>query len=335
MTSSLPLSSHQLFHTREVDEARELVARVFCPHGLAPSGRARQLDARHHSARLGPDASLNYVQYGPGVNIDPGHLQHFYLLQIPWRGRAQVQCGAQVVHSDATMASLPSPTEALSMRWEDDSPHRIVLMSRQAMERQWEQLSQTSLKHPLVFNPGVDWRRPELQPVLDFINYLYRVLAQADGLAHPLLGQQAQQYLMSNLLLLQAHNHQTHAKESGARKDLLPKSVRRAREFLHQHADRAIALADVCDHVGVSARTLQLAFREHFGQSPMAYLRDVRLDQVHRHLQSADKACTSVTKVAMDWGFMHMGHFAASYQRRFHERPHETLKAGMSDDRGL
>ena len=34
----------------------------------------------------------------------------------------------------------------------------------------------------------------------------------------------------------------------------------------------------------------------------------------------------AVTQVAADHGFLHMGHFAAQYQRRFGERPVETLK---------
>lgn len=34
----------------------------------------------------------------------------------------------------------------------------------------------------------------------------------------------------------------------------------------------------------------------------------------------------AVTQVAAEHGFLHMGNFAAQYQRRFGERPVETLK---------
>lgn len=53
-----PLASHALFHTRDVDEAREAVARIFCPHVLNPCSSQTPLDARHHSAQVFRDISL-------------------------------------------------------------------------------------------------------------------------------------------------------------------------------------------------------------------------------------------------------------------------------------
>ena len=77
----LPLQRYRLFESHDMDEARESVARVFCPHKLVMVRPRTELDACHHSARLHRDVSLNYVQYGPGVQIDPGYLQDFFLLQ--------------------------------------------------------------------------------------------------------------------------------------------------------------------------------------------------------------------------------------------------------------
>ncbi|WP_310611869.1 AraC family transcriptional regulator [Limnohabitans sp.] len=326
MSLPLPLSSHELFRTHDVDQARELVAKVFCPHELMPIGAGRHLDARHHSTKLGEHVSLNYVQYGPAVSIEPGFLENFYLLQIPLRGRANIRCGEQTFVADSCVASLPSPTESLSMCWDNDTPHLIVQMSRTALEQHWERLSQnTRSAQPLVFQPHVALQQPELHALLEYIHYLFRVMDQQGGMGHPLLVEQSQQYLISSLLLLQPHTHST-SKGAVTCKDLLPRTVRRAKDFLHDHSARALCLADVCEHVGISARSLQTAFRAHFGVSPMAYLRDVRLDQVRMHLQSNDVNETSVTQVIQAHGFIHMGHFAAHYRRRFGERPLETLK---------
>ena len=106
--ATLPLSHYQLFQTGDVDEARECVARVFCPHGLHVASPGTALDARHHSVRLHQHISLNYVQYGPAVRIDPGYLGDFYLLQIPLRGGASIRCGRQQVLANTRTASLPS-----------------------------------------------------------------------------------------------------------------------------------------------------------------------------------------------------------------------------------
>lgn len=324
---SLPLSRYQLFHTRDVDEARECVARIFCPHALSLSRPGATLDARHHSVQVHRDVSLNYVQYGPEVTIEPGYLHDFYLLQIPLRGGAAVRCGSQHVIADTRMASLPSPTERLSMSWANDSPHLIVRFSQAALQRQLEQLTQTPLHQPLVFDLGVRLDVPMLAPMLNFVKYLCATLDEGNALSGTPLGAQAESYLLSALLTLAPHNHKQ-ALQADSRRALLPRSVRRAQEFLQDHVAEPLSLADVCQHLGVSARALQLTFKQHTGQSPMAYLHNIRLDRVREALRHADpRAPVTVSHVAAEYGFLHLGHFAAHYQKRFGELPVQTLKA--------
>ncbi len=81
----------------------------------------------------------------------------------------------------------------------------------------------------------------------------------------------------------------------------------------------------MADAAGVSVRRLQEGFREYVGMSPREYLNDVRLARVNREL-SDPGAGTSVTDVAMKWGFTHTGRFAATYRRKYGEGPSDTLR---------
>ena len=324
---SLPLSRYQLFHTREVDEARESVARIFCPHALNLSRPGTTLDARHHSVQLHRNVILNYVQFGPEVDIAPGYLGDFYLLQIPLRGGATVRCGNQQVMASPRMACLPSPTECLSMRWADDSPHLIVRFSKAALHQQLEQLTQASLHQPLVFTLGVPMDAPQLAPMVNFVKYLCATLDEDSALGATPLAAQAEGYLLSSLLMLVSHNHSS-ALEVGSRRPLLLRTVRRAQDFLHSNVTEPLSLANVCQQLGVSARALQLAFKHDIGQTPMAYLRDIRLDRVRQALLHADqhaRGTVTVCEVAAHHGFIHHGHFAAQYRKRFGELPAQTL----------
>jgi AraC-like DNA-binding protein len=335
--SRLPLASFRLFASRDIDETRESVARVFCPHELAPLHRERTLDACHHNAPLYRDASLNYVQYGAAVRIEPGYLGSFYLLQIPLRGGASVRCGAQHVESHPLLASFPSPTEALSMRWEADSPQLIVKMDREALRRRLESLLQAPLGEPLVFDLAADLSTPSAQAVVSFIAYLRSVFdSDAPWLARGLLAEQAENHLLTSMLLCLPHNHsarlQAGREFAAGRSSVLPRIVRRAQEYLRAHADAPIALADVCAHVGVGARSLQMAFQRHLGTSPMGFLRDLRLDLVHQTLLAshaeAPERRPKVMDVAARYGFLHLGHFAARYRHRFAQAPSETAQHG-------
>src|SRR3990167_9407987 len=157
-----PLDSHALFHTRDVDQERGGAARASCTHVLQPCGPILVLDARRHSATVFHDVSLNYVQYGPAVDIEPGQLGSFYLLQLPLRGSAEVSCGGQHVTAGQGMASPAAPSEYLKMRWADDSPRLILRISQGAVVRQVEQLAQTAVHRPLVFGLGLAMVTPAL-----------------------------------------------------------------------------------------------------------------------------------------------------------------------------
>ena len=58
----------------------------------------------------------------------------------------------------------------------------------------------------------------------------------------------------------------------------------------------------------------------------MAYLKQKRLEAARRTLLAASPLTTSVTEVATQWGFFHLGRFARDYSQLFGELPSETLK---------
>ena len=78
--------------------------------------------------------------------------------------------------------------------------------------------------------------------------------------------------------------------------------------------------------VSVTQRTLERGFRELLGMTPAAYLRRYRMNRAQHELAHADPGSTTVTDIALGWGFSHAGRFSADYRRLFAEAPSETLK---------
>ncbi len=109
---------------------------------------------------------------------------------------------------------------------------------------------------------------------------------------------------------------------------LLPRNahVRRAVEYVHEHAHLPITSTDLARVASLSLRALQTAFQRTFELSPNAYIRQVRLDRVRDTLLVGDPATTSIAEVAREWGFAHAGRFSATYQERFGEYPRDTLR---------
>ena len=92
---AVPLSGHVLFQSDDLDCARERVAQKFCRTRLDIVGSRRAFRASHHHA-AGDMLSLNYISYGADVEIDPGELGDFYLIQMPVTGAATIRNGAPV-----------------------------------------------------------------------------------------------------------------------------------------------------------------------------------------------------------------------------------------------
>src|SRR4029078_5255706 len=112
-----PLAIFKAVDTRDPAAAEDEVARIFCAHRLTPlQNGAPGFHAVHNTAPF-DGFSVNYVAYGAAVEIDPGRLDRFFLLQIPLTGAADVRCGSVQVAASPQAASLLSPTLPTLMTW--------------------------------------------------------------------------------------------------------------------------------------------------------------------------------------------------------------------------
>jgi AraC-like DNA-binding protein len=100
---------------------------------------------------------------------------------------------------------------------------------------------------------------------------------------------------------------------------------RRAAVLLTHEFRETWSVGSLASAAGLSSRTLNRVVRREFGLSPMAVLRKARLAQAHADLQAAAPGAT-VTSVALDSGFNHLGRFSLDYAREFGESPSETLR---------
>jgi transcriptional regulator GlxA family with amidase domain len=97
-------------------------------------------------------------------------------------------------------------------------------------------------------------------------------------------------------------------------------------EYMQANADEPLTPQELARVGCMSVRTLHASFQQTFGESPMAYLRRIRLDHVRAELLRSDPTRVRVTDVAMKWGFFHQSRFAQQYRDHFGELPSHTLR---------
>lgn len=101
--------------------------------------------------------------------------------------------------------------------------------------------------------------------------------------------------------------------------------LRHAREFIRESTKGPVQLDDLCAHLGMSRRGVELMFRKSLGIGPGAFIRQQRLHGVRRELLMGNPKTWTVKQLAIEWGFLHMGHFSRNYRDLFGETPSETL----------
>lgn len=105
-----------------------------------------------------------------------------------------------------------------------------------------------------------------------------------------------------------------------------PAALRRAVEFIESHAHEPLTVAQVAEAAGLGIRALQESFRRYHDETPMGYLRGIRLERAHRDLIDGDSTQgVTVAGIAAKWGFHHGGHFADLYRQRYGTSPRRTL----------
>ncbi|MDC9594697.1 AraC family transcriptional regulator [Xenorhabdus sp. IM139775] len=322
ITTHLNSSEHMLFSSNDFDEVKSMVGRVMQPHQLNIVGNNQKLDARMHYIPLG-DISMSRLRYSASVEITPGELSSFFLVQMPLSGGASIESGDQCLDSTPNMASVLSPDQHTFMRWNADNDQFMVRISRSLLERTLVGQLGHPLEQPLVFELGFEWQHCQAWRCL--MPYLLECTTQVpDILQHKLITNQIEQLI--SVTLLSTHQHNYSEIPANRRCSIRPRHVRRVQEYLQAHAHEPITVEQLAQIAGVSLRSLYSGFKEFLHISPMQYLRDLRMEHVRTELLAGETP--SVTGVALRWGFAHMGRFSAEYKARYGETPSESLKRG-------
>lgn len=125
------------------------------------------------------------------------------------------------------------------------------------------------------------------------------------------------------------------AEKTGGRKALSAgaRYVVKAEEYMRAHLDEPLTVSEIAAAIGVSPRSLQLAFRDVRSAAPREILALMRLQLVHEKLKS-DRSAAGVTDIALECGVVNIGRFASSYRETYGEKPSATRRRARASFTG-
>ena len=318
------LAERRVFQSDDLDETRQYVGELFVPHFLKITGKNQTLDVDIRHADYDPFTFV-YIKHGADVDIDPGKLKDFFMIQIPLRGSAEVQVNGHNVICSTEHAAMLSPTLNTTMQFRKDCEHLNIRLEKNNIESFLQQQLKCCLPKPLEFVPDVSLQNQNSQEFLSFVSFLASHLNQPNSIYQtPIIKKQLCEILM-NMFLINLH-HNYHEQLYSKARVIKPGHVRKAQAFINEHAHEAISATDIANVVQTSLRTLYVGFNKYLGSTPMTYLRSVRLEKVREALLVADPQKKSVSEIALNYGFVHLGHFSENFKNRFGELPSQTIK---------
>ncbi|WP_375741397.1 AraC family transcriptional regulator [Pseudomonas boanensis] len=317
------LSRFELCRTRDLDEARLWGERIFCENRLRSLSAKGSINTRIYYRKLG-GVGIGRMSYGGDISIEPVVLDTFALIQMPIRGQELIESGGQRVLSNPGTGSILNALTPTSIYHSDSTEKLIIRVDRALLERHCQQHLGRTLRKGIEFQPSMPLATPEGRRWMRMVGWVYDSLSADEGDLPPLLASQLENTLVTMLLACQPHTYSAEmACDDGP--SIAPSFVKRVERYIEEHAHEPITIVDMAEHAGVSSRSLFTGFRRYRNTSPMLYLKEVRLRNVHEELRRQSAGSTTVTAVAFCWGFSHLGHFTTDYKRRFGESPSETL----------
>jgi len=315
-----PLSRYQIAATSRADEAASFISSTYCGHQIRFPDRAASLRFRLCEAPLAR-ISVGALSFDAQIGYDLGETEIFYLVQIAASGTIRYINGNELCVVTPRQGMVTSPTRPLSIHYGPSSCGLIVKIRRRALERHLHVLTGEPITAPLTFDPRF---RPQFgDRYRGLLRFLMEDLEAGNSIGdHPVLVTNVEDTLMTALLVGQPHNYSRQFEAQPP--DVAPRQIREVEEYIRAHAAEPLSIDDLVRYSGISGRSLFRAFRTR-GTSPMAFLRSVRLDDARARLLAAAPG-ESVTDIALDCGFEHLGRFSKEYARRFSESPSRTLR---------
>lgn len=300
------------------DEVHEVVTDAYFPHQLTPLTSGSAARSSLEWAQLGA-SRLARIGFGEAMSIRSDH-PGAYGINIPLAGHIiSVTRSEEVVATPGLATINPPDTPTVITEWSSSCEIIGFKVDREYVQREMDRvLARPGRKLPaqldLRSGAGADWfslvRAIADQTLQD------NSLVRSEQVAEQLCG------AVTTALVLAAVPD-----EGDGPTGLRPRIVKRVIDAIHQDPARPWTAGEMAELVGVSVRRLQQGFRECVGMTPMEYLADVRLECVHADLIE-NYSGETVSDIAIRWGIMHTGRFAAAYSRKYGLTPSQTLRGG-------
>ena len=311
------LKNHCRFVTEDLDLSREVMGRLWEHHELRLNSgwkygiRWHQVDLTH--------SNLIYMYSPTSVHVASGPLSHTYRFGFHFDGTAHYSMNGYESMVTPECAVVNAPGQMLDV---ETQPHRLLALTLDGAFVDNAMTRRFGAVPPLEeWAREFDLRSGPTACLQSLMLWMAMELDRPDCwlLASPRAALRLERAMLGLFLDCLGERRPANHRPCD---DLATREVRRVEEWIDAHYGDAVTIDDLAELAGISVRSLQGSFRRLRNCTPMEALARRRLRAAYDALRNPE---ATVTQVATDCGFFHLGRFASRYREVFGETPSESL----------
>jgi AraC-like DNA-binding protein len=304
--------------TGDLDEAIDAVSRLYCPHAVRVLGGDGTVSSELH-ARNACGLQVVDLGYSAHVRIDAGDFDDLMLIMSCIGGSASGKQGRSRSAWSLGQTLPMSPGVRSVLDFDAQFVQRSIRIDVDAIEDICARRLGHALDRPLRF--ALQPFSAELERSWQAATQLALDYAASDVRLPAPASNAFKEFVFSLLLDLAPHNYSEDLKAPHSL--AAPRLVREA-ERLMRDASGLVSVHEIAGALGIGVRSLEAGFRRWKDETPIAFMRRLRLAAARERLSAP--GATSVTTVAFELGFFHLPRFSQYYRAAFGELPSETLR---------
>jgi AraC-like DNA-binding protein len=258
---------------------------------------------------------LCQIRYGGKVRVVSPGLEEVYHLQLILRGHCRYEFLRETHDYASGDICMVNPDEPIDLTYSDDCEKFILKIPATLLDDVCIELGWLKPRDGIRFVP-IRYQYHEIESLL---NLLALLSTETDNCTPQLYGHYSW-IVASKLLTLLKSNIRREFPTLGC------VSFERLVQHIDENIKRDICVSELAQLTQMSLRSLYMLFERHAQTTPKNYIKRRKLERIHATLLDPGNTARSVTAVALDYGFTHLGRFSECYKAAFGVLPSDTLK---------
>jgi len=308
----------------DVDQLREHYAQTLKPVRLNALNRGASISVEDTHFSTG-DFDIWSGICRSGMEVSFQEPPDAFAIYLPLAGAMELATGGHELVSTPGKLIATDLSQTRMLRLHEQRSHIGIAFSRKAVIRQLSEFLEMPVIHDLDLAAECDMRSPAGAKLVAYGQLLWEMLA--GGPPDNILARSTEYFFRTIMVaMLESMPHRYSALLERPVSPAMPRQVKRAIDYMVANLANPISVEDIAQSAGVGVRALQVAFQQFRETTPLNHLRQLRLESVRRELIAVKHQPVSISDVARNSGFTHMGRFSLLYRETFGEMPTETLK---------